>query len=277
MSSQLSVCLLSVSCVTFNGDIEVLRLTLSSLASSCAVARDQGLFRSISLYLIDNGPDGHNFYILSTLRDEFLSEFDSIIVETGHGNLGYGKGHNLAIMEARSDYHLILNPDVILDQDNISVALRYLGSNPQVGLLAPDAFGLHGERQYIAKRQPTAVLLAARALNSKWLNQALRARLDRYEYRDLLPASQPLQIELASGCYMFCRTVALQSISGFSPKFFMYFEDFDLSLRIQDNFLIVHHPQVKIIHAGGGASRKGLLHIYYFCQSFIKFIISRRF
>ncbi|MBC8932214.1 glycosyltransferase family 2 protein, partial [Escherichia coli] len=51
-------------------------------------------------------------------------------VLSGHGNVGYGRGHNLAIEAARSRYHLILNPDIDLEPDALAQALDFLDTHP---------------------------------------------------------------------------------------------------------------------------------------------------
>ena len=45
-------------------------------------------------------------------------------------------------------------------------------------------------------------------------------------------------------------------------------EDYDLSLRLGE---IAYLPSMKIVHHGGSASLKGLLHIFYFCRSAVTF------
>lgn len=37
---------------------------------------------------------------------------------------------------------------------------------------------------------------------------------------------------IASGCFMLCQRAALLWVGGFRPDYFLYFEDFDLSLRL---------------------------------------------
>lgn len=274
MKDQQSNCsaVLTISCVTFDSDIKVLGATLESLVKACLHAKRQDLLQTVKLHLIDNGPNAFNLHQLYKLKSEYHSNFFDIQVHTGHGNIGYGKGHNLAILNVKSEYHLVLNPDVILDLNNISIALNYMCDNSDVGLLTPDAFGIEGDRQYIAKRHPNILILLARALKISWMNALFSNQLKKYEYRDLIPAAEPIDISLASGCYMLFRTKIVQSQEGFNPHFFMYFEDFELSARINRISRVIHHPALQIIHLGGGASRKGGRHIYYFIVSYIKFV-----
>lgn len=263
---------LSVSCVTFSSDYEVLVKTIDSLAQSCDFAKSEGLLKKVNLYLIDNGPDCENLGLLKRICENNIRNFDYIEVISGQGNVGYGAANNLAILNSDSEFHLVLNPDVIISIEAIQLSIDYLNSNPIVGLLAPDAFEPSGVRQYLAKRNPELIVLAARALNLKLINKLIQHKLNRYEYRDQIPSGNPLDIDLASGCFMFCRTKELKKIGGFNPDYFMYFEDYDLCRRLRGSSKIHFVPSVKIIHAGGGAARKGLRHIIYFVCSMIKFL-----
>ena len=76
---------------------------------------------------------------------------------------------------------------------------------------------------------------------------------------------------LFSGCMMLFRTKALKEIGGFSEKFFLYFEDYDLSLKTLNHSPAIIDSEFIINHSGGGANRKGLKHWFYFIQSAIIF------
>ncbi|NJR72189.1 MAG: hypothetical protein HC782_03800 [Gammaproteobacteria bacterium] len=74
-----------------------------------------------------------------------------------------------------------------------------------------------------------------------------------------------------SGCCMLMRGEVWQRVGGFDEKFFLYFEDFDLSKRIAAIAEIHRLPSFQIIHGGGNASNKGLKHIRFFVQSAWRF------
>ncbi|KUE80788.1 hypothetical protein ATO46_14560 [Aeromonas schubertii] len=76
---------------------------------------------------------------------------------------------------------------------------------------------------------------------------------------------------IVSGCFMLFRTDVLQQLGGFDPRFFLYFEDFDISLRAGKISRIAYVPQVKVVHHGGHASRKGWRHIWMFGRSMVTF------
>jgi hypothetical protein len=85
--------------------------------------------------------------------------------------------------------------------------------------------------------------------------------------RDLADDAPFSPIPIASGCFMLCRTEALVAVGGFAPEFFLYFEDFDLSVRMNRVARIAYVPKVRIVHAGGDAAGKGWTHQRLFVRS----------
>jgi GT2 family glycosyltransferase len=63
----------------------------------------------------------------------------------------------------------------------------------------------------------------------------------------------------------------LDAVEGFDPRYFLYFEDFDLSLRLSKVAPIAYVPAVRIVHHGGHAAAKGFAHIRWFATSARRF------
>ena len=106
------------------------------------------------------------------------------------------------------------------------------------------------------------------------LRRLFDSRLARYEYRELAQQQVATAVELISGCFMLCRTAALQQVGGFDERYFLYFEDFVLSLALGRIGELHHVPQCRITHHGGGAARKGWRHIVMFARSGWRFFNS---
>jgi GT2 family glycosyltransferase len=261
---------LSISCVYFDTDENVFEKTIQSLAESILNAKQKGLLVEAELHLINNNPQKDQWF--SNKSKFFEPWFDRLICHIGRGNIGYGRANNLAILSVNSDFHLVLNPDVFLAEDNIFNAIHHMQNNPQLDAVAADAFDSENNRLYLAKREPSLMVLIARAINAKWLSRLCKQKLDNYEYRDSIPNASALDIELISGCYMLIRTQKLKSIGGFDERYFLYFEDFDLSRRLEKKALVF---SVKIHHLGGKASHKGINHIRMFFISMARYLQNR--
>jgi GT2 family glycosyltransferase len=264
---------LSVGIVTFEPDLILLKQTVESLAASITEAERSLLLKGSSVTLIDNTGRRES---MNAVRHAVGRALDDAAVETrfrsDHGNIGYGAAHNLALLESASDYHLVLNPDVVLDPPAISEALRFLQTHPEVGLLTPAVTGPDGAPQFLAKRFPNVFDLALRGLGSPRLSERFRHRLDRYVHRERGIDTPAEDLEVASGCFMLLRRELAQSIGGFDRRYFLYFEDFDLAVRMRGaGARIAYVPQVRIVHFGGGAARKGWRHVAMYVASGCRF------
>ncbi|MGF6371298.1 GT2 family glycosyltransferase [Paraburkholderia sp. RAU6.4a] len=264
---------LSASIVVYKPDEALLRRTLVSFAAACECLRASAPECTVVLYLVDNGglKDVHDAI------DRLDKGGVAFQLLTGHGNVGYGRGHNLAIEQARSDFHLILNPDIDLEAGALVAACEFFHAHDDVGLLAPWIGDDSGSQQYLCRQYPTLIDLFARGFLPVALRDSLfAARLARYEMRDVIDGTSVVwDPPIISGCFMLFRTSVLKRLGGFDPRYFLYFEDYDLSLRTHELTRIAYAPMVRVLHHGGGASRKGSAHIRMFAASAFKFF--RRF
>ncbi|MGL4337075.1 MAG: hypothetical protein ACRCST_09260, partial [Turicibacter sp.] len=169
-------------------------------------------------------------------------------------NPGFASGHNQAICY-ESDYHLILNPDVYIDKSSVVKAIEFMNENVDCGLMTPYASWFDGQTQHLCKRYPTVFDLFLRGFMPKPFMDLFSKRLSHYEMSDTLNDKDVYwDPPIVSGCFMLFRTEVLKKIGGFDPRFFLYFEDFDISLRTAKVSRIAYVPQVKVVHHGGHAS-----------------------
>lgn len=259
---------LSVSIVTYHPNVLLLSQTFSTLSAAFSCLRRVRPRLNIDVRLVDNGgmPDPR------TMR-EVLDPLDvSCALISGHGNVGYARGHNLAIEQARSRYHLVLNPDIDLAPDALVNALDFLDAHPEVGLLTPRIGNELGQIQFLCRRYPALLDLFVRGFLPSAFRSPFERRLARYEMRDEINETDIVwDPQIVSGCFMLFRTDVLKKLGGFDPRYFLYFEDYDLSLRTHDIARVAYVPSVRVIHHGGGASRKGFAHIRMFAASAFKF------
>lgn len=258
---------LTISVVAYHPNIPELLATFHSLARSLVRAHDNGTVQTVAFDLIDNGsPEGALELILANSELSKLPWVRTGIIR-GHGNVGYGRGHNLSLLEAQSRYHLILNPDVTLAATTISEAITFLSVHPDVVMLSPEVKDENGVKQYLCRDDPSVLVLYLRSFAPTALRKRFQRLLDDYELRERLDSGASVQVPLATGCFMFGRTSEFQRVSGFSHSYFLYFEDYDLSKRLSARGRIMYVPDVTISHYGGHSSRKGWRHIRLFVRS----------
>src|SRR5699024_4782637 len=128
-----------VSLVIHTLDADVLAQTLQSLQRAVDHARAADLLTEVTVYLIDNSEQANLADALQQAGVEHLSQ-SALTILSGHGNLGFGRAHNLALtalsektalspktalseetaVSEETALHLILNPDVFLEPDTLS-------------------------------------------------------------------------------------------------------------------------------------------------------------
>lgn len=265
---------LSVSIVTYQPDPALFAATLTSLLDSVRRAKQARPGLYTQFFVIEN--DVRNLGGMQQAR-QFLQSadgdvFSDVKLLTSRSNLGFGGGHNQAISALDSDIHLILNPDVELAEDAILNALEFMEATPKVGLLSPHAVDADNSYLYLCKRYPAVFDLFIRGFVRQRWRRFFRERLARYEMHELdTPQAPVANVDIVSGCCMFVRTPLLQAVAGFNEKYFLYFEDFDLSLRIGRLAKLAYVPSVNIVHHGGNTARKGWRHILLFTRSGFRF------
>jgi len=261
------MCSLSVSIVTYRNNLTVLAETLTSLIQSIEYALEKGTLKSAKVTIVDNG--GQTDRIRSVVENIALATiaFDILANQT---NVGFGRGHNQALSLAVSDYHLVLNPDVIMPLDVVDKSLRAVTSSEGCVMISPIGINEQGDPCYLRKNYPSVLALVLRGMNVNFLNGLFSRSLAHYEDRIALKQKNN-EAKLASGCFMFCQSMALKKVGGFDPLFFLYFEDFDLSLRLQTIGWINFPPDIVIQHLGGKTAAKGFRHIILFAQSAFRF------
>lgn len=261
---------LSASIVTYRTERRLLECALRSLARAAGRARAAGLLGTLTLHVVDNSPED-SLGEATAAMDAWPSDAGDAQLISGHGNLGYGRANNLVLPRLRSDFHLVMNPDVELDADALRAALQALAEHPGIGLVAPAVRGDDGEPQYLCKRYPSVWVLFLRGFAPEALRRRFRHAIDHYEMRDVIGDALVPDVPLASGCFMLARTPLFVRLGGFDPRFFMYFEDYDLSLRLGREAAVAYVPQARIVHHGGEAARKGWRHVGWFVGSAWRF------
>jgi GT2 family glycosyltransferase len=261
---------LSATIVTYRSDPRVLACSLRSLAEAAREARAAGLLGEVTLHIVDNGPAESHAQLNEALRGWDL-DGGAVVLHAGHGNVGYGRANNLVLEHLASDAHLIMNPDVELERGALVAALGALDRHPEVGMVAPAVCGEDGAPQYLCKRYPSVWVLFLRGFAPSFLRRRFARAIDHYEMRDVIAGDFVASVPLASGCFMLARTPLLLKLGGFDPHFFMYFEDYDLSLRMGREAGVAYVPGARIVHHGGEASRKGLRHVAWFVRSAWRF------
>lgn len=210
------------------------------------------------LFLVDNTVNGKN---------PILPDTDKQIEYIGlNQNLGFGRAHNIAMnkaLELKSNYHILINPDIFFDTNVINDLRNYMESHPNVGNILPKVLYPNGDLQRLGRLLPSPLVLISRLFKLSFFNNSYELSSYRYD--------RIIRIPYASGCFMFLRTSILKDVGLFDNRFFMYAEDIDFSRRISSKYHNILYPYCKITHRHEKESFKSFKLMFIHTISIIRY------
>lgn len=201
---------LTIIIVTFNSS-EVIGKCLESLNAD-----------KYDVVVVDNASSDNTCQIIAT-------NFPKVKLIQSGKNLGYGRGNNIALRQAETEFVLILNPDALILENGIEVCLNILKSNPQIALASTGV--TNNEVEFYQQSDDKG-----------------------YGY---------VESNFIVGGVMFMRMEVFRKIGFFDEQFFMFAEDGEISDRsIANGYKNVLIENVKAFHEGGKSAKKTLAVIH---------------
>ncbi|GAC1441337.1 MAG: glycosyltransferase family 2 protein [Mycobacteriales bacterium] len=197
-----------------------------ALKAARACGRSQGI--DVDVLVVDNGSADDSVSVLT----DHLEPGQLLCLPT---NLGFGGGVNRGVataVERGYDEVCLLNADAEVADDALRLMVDRLRTDPRTGAVAAK----------ILEAGTEAVQTAGGGTVSWLTGRAAVALLD----------DEPL--DFLGGTCLVLRTLAFTEVGGFDERFFMYWEDADLSLRLAaSGWGLAYAAEAVAVHAGGSA------------------------
>lgn len=224
--------------VNFRGLTDTTRCVESLLASTYPAHR---------VIVVDNGSGNTDGDIIES---QFGERIELMRISK---NLGYGGGANMGIRWAiaqHAEYVWILNNDTIIRTDAIDHLVHAMETSRWLGATSPEI------EAPIGPEAPTGVWYAGGTVN-------LERAETHHVLRTLKRASAVVPTGYVTGCAMFLRCKALVTPHIFWERLFLYWEDVDLSLRLQRaGWGLGVVPSSRITHLAHGSMRPNVAERY---------------
>lgn len=186
-------------------------------------------------------------------------------------NTGFAKGHNLIYEKVRDKefaYLLILNNDCTLEKDSINRLINVFEDNA-VGVAVPKIYFTKGYEFHGARYKDNEKGKVFWYAGGKMDWEHVMSRHIGIDEVDEGQFDKMRQIDFATGACSLIKKEVIEKVGLFDEKYFLYYEDSDLSQRIiKAGFKILYQPKSIVWHNNAGASGSGSeLHDYYLTRN----------
>jgi len=215
-------------------------LTLQSIAS--VYKYTTGI--RFEIIVIDNAS-------LESIIPDIQKLFPLVKIIPNEQNIGFGRANNEGIKIATGEFIFLLNSDAFLTTNSLKVFTEYmtLPENKKVAVCGADLISSSGETMISFGSFPS--------LTQAFLEIGFFVFIRKYFYQKLAIAifnydDKIKKADYITGADAFIRKSVLDETGPFDPDFFLYFEETELSYRIQKaGYFSVIIPSEKIIHLEG--------------------------
>lgn len=184
------------------------------------------------------------------------AEFPEVRLHCNSHNLGFAAGINVGLrvaLDAGAEFVLVLNNDVVVEPRLLEPLIAAV--NDDVGVVAPLIYALEEPGRVWSsgfRRHP--LLLEMRG--------GLRGKLDAGQWQG------PAEVDYLLGCALLLPARTLSEVGLFDEQYFFYYEDLDLSMRIQaQGYRLLMVPEAHVWHKGAATAGAGSpFHVYHMAR-----------
>ena len=193
---------------------------------------------NFEIIIVNNGKNEH---IISRIKAH--KNVKSIISKKK--NIGFGRGVNFAFENIDSEYFLVLNPDISIDENDIIKLLEIIINDKSCGIVSPlitsdsDSYGAFPEK-----------------------GKGVDRNLNQIKCSKMLDENVPSGhccVDVTKGCVLLINSEYFKRIGMFNEKFFLFWEEIDLCKKLrQAELSVILAPEIKVIHEEGTSSKNNL-------------------
>ena len=201
------------------------------------------------------GVDGEIIVIDNDSKDDSCEmmkrQFPSVKLIENKANLGFPKGNNIAVAEAKGEYICILNPDTVVSEDTFTKILNPENWSLHTGIIGCKLIDGTGNFLPESKRgvpTPWVAFTKIFGLYKVFPNLSL---FNKY-YAQHLKENESGEVDILVGAFMVMKRDLYLNVEGFDEDCFMYSDDIDLSYMIKNlgrtNY---YYHETNVIHYKG--------------------------
>jgi len=204
----------------------------------CLESLKKVTYSNYDIIIVDNGSKGNDAEVLEEKYGNW------IYIIKNEKNLGYAGGCNVGIkhvLEQDTEYVLILNNDVVVENNFLSELIKIAETTPDMGIAGPKVYYYNDpNRLYACGERINYWLLTTKNGNNEIDND----QFNQIEYVDGIV-----------GCAILIKKKVFKTIGMFDEDYFSYGEETDFCIRAKKaGFHIVYVPTAKVWHKDMGST-----------------------
>jgi GT2 family glycosyltransferase len=195
--------------------------------------------QNFEIVVVDNGSTDES-------GKKLKAHHPHITLIQSESNLGFTGGNNLGItyaIDKSFEYIMLLNNDTFVEPNFLEVLVNYMNEHPEVGIVQPKIYCNHDRK---------LIWDGGSYFNSLFTLPYTSGALKKEQASH----NKLKKVDWISGCAFFTRASILKESGLLNEKFFMYFEDVDLSFRIKKlGYQLMYHPKSVVYHIAGMSNK----------------------
>lgn len=209
------------------------------LTNGCILSLKKIDYTDYNIIVVDNASaDGS--------CEKLKADHPDIILIKSEVNSGFTGGNNLGLeysLKMGYTYSLILNNDTFVEPGFLSSLVKYMNGHPETGAIQPRIFFNHDRK----------LLWNA----GSYYNHFFGFTYTKGYNKPVNPSDEEVkEVDWITGCALLTRNSILEKTGLLTEKFFIYYEDVDLSFRIKKlGYKLIYYPESVIYHIAGMANR----------------------
>lgn len=202
-----------------------------------SVLRSQ--YPNFKLYVADNASTDNSITFLNT-------NYPEVEIIQNSSNLGFAEGYNQALNAIDADYFVLLNSDVEVSPNWLSVVIELMQQNPKIAIAQPKI-------KYLEQKDQFEYAGAAGGYIDRFGFTFCRGRLFDVVETDTGQYDTNQAVFWASGAAFFIRAAIWRSAGGLDKDLFAHMEEIDLCWRVKNmGYEVYSCNQTEVYHLGGG-------------------------
>ena len=212
------------------------------------------------IIVIDNNSQDDSCEMMKT-------RFPNVKLIQNSDNVGFSKGNNIAVAQAKGEYICILNPDTVVAEDTFIKILAFAQRQKKLGIIGCKLIDGSGNFLPESKRGVPTPWVAFTKIAGIYKLFPKSKLFDQY-YAGHLGENQTGKVYILVGAFMFMKRDLYLEVGGFDEDCFMYSDDVDLSYVVtkkgKSNF---YFHETTVIHYKGESTVKDGTYMKRFQES----------